>query len=110
MRGSPGARTYYQQLRARKISHQAALRQLANRLVGILNGCLKTHTRYDEHTAWAHLRTAAACLQRTWDVCQERRTVRADPLRRRVLSGWRAGERLVDSIGVAQATWPGRLR
>jgi len=60
MRGSPGARTYYQQLRARKISHQAALRQLANRLVGILNGCLKTHTRYDEHTAWAHLRTAAA--------------------------------------------------
>ena len=60
MRGSPGARTYYQQLRARKISHQAALRQLANRLVGILNGCLKTHTRYDEPTAWAHHTTAAA--------------------------------------------------
>jgi transposase len=60
MRGSPGARTYYQQLRARNIGHQAALRQLANRLVGILHGCLKTHTRYDENTAWAHLRTAAA--------------------------------------------------
>jgi transposase len=60
MRGSPGARSYYQQLRARNIGHQGALRQLANRLVGILHGCLKTHTRYDEHTAWAHLRTAAA--------------------------------------------------
>jgi len=60
MRGSPGARNYYLQLRARNIGHQAALRQLANRLVGILHGCLKTHTRYDEHTAWANLRTAAA--------------------------------------------------
>ena len=60
IRASPGARSYYQQLRARNIGHQAALRQLANRLVGILHGCLKTHTRYDEHTAWAHLTTAAA--------------------------------------------------
>ena len=57
MRGSPGARAYYQQLRARNIGHQAALRQLANRLVGILHGCLKTHTAYDEHTAWAHIHT-----------------------------------------------------
>jgi transposase IS116/IS110/IS902 family protein len=49
---SPGARAYYDQLRARGASHQAALRQLANRLVGILHGCLKTRTRYDEATAW----------------------------------------------------------
>jgi transposase len=49
---SPGARAYYDQLRARGASHQAALRQLANRLVGILHGCLKTRTRYDETTAW----------------------------------------------------------
>jgi Transposase IS116/IS110/IS902 family len=49
---SPGARAYYDQLRARGTSHQAALRQLANRLVGILHGCLKTRTRYDEATAW----------------------------------------------------------
>jgi transposase len=55
MRGSPGARSYYQALRARGIGHQAALRQLANRLVGILHGCLKTRTTYDETTAWAHL-------------------------------------------------------
>ena len=48
-------RAYYQQLRDRKIGHEAALRQLANRLVGILHGCLKTHTTYDEHTAWAHI-------------------------------------------------------
>jgi transposase len=41
LRGSPGAKAYYQQLRARNIGHQAALRQLANRLVGILHGCLK---------------------------------------------------------------------
>ncbi len=60
LRGSPGARAYYQQLRARGTGHQAALRQLANRLVGILHGCLKTHTPYDEHTAWSHHLTTAA--------------------------------------------------
>jgi transposase len=60
LKGSPGARTYYDTLRARNIGHQAALRQLANRLVGILHGCLKTGTHYNETTAWAHHRTAAA--------------------------------------------------
>jgi hypothetical protein len=54
MRVSPGARAYYQQQRARGSSHNAALRQLANRLVGILHGCLKTRTTYNETTAWAH--------------------------------------------------------
>jgi transposase len=49
---SPGARAYYDQLRARGAGHRAALRQLANRLVGILHGCLKTRTPYDEATAW----------------------------------------------------------
>jgi hypothetical protein len=50
--GSPGARAYYDALRDRDISYNAALRQLGNRLVGILNGCLKTHSPYDEATAW----------------------------------------------------------
>jgi transposase len=54
LRTSPGARAYYDQQRARGLGHNAALRQLANRLVGILHGCLKTRTTYDEHTAWAH--------------------------------------------------------
>jgi transposase len=56
---SPGARAYYDTLRARGIGHHAALRQLANRLVGILHGCLKTKTRYDEDTAWPTLTSAA---------------------------------------------------
>jgi transposase len=60
LKGSSGARAYYDTLRARKIGHQAALRQLANRLVGILHGCLKTGTRYDEATAWPQQHTAAA--------------------------------------------------
>ena len=51
---SPGARAYYDELRARGQGHHAALRQLSNRLVGILHGCLKTGTLYDEHTAWGH--------------------------------------------------------
>jgi transposase len=58
--GSPGARAYYDTLKARKISHHAALRQLANRLVGILHGCLKTGSLYDEDTAWQHHRTDTA--------------------------------------------------
>jgi hypothetical protein len=38
---SPGARAYYDQLRAGGTGHHAALRQLSSRLVGILHGCLK---------------------------------------------------------------------
>jgi transposase len=57
---SPGARAYYDTIPARGTSHHAALRQLANRLVGILHGCLKTRTRYDEATAWPPNATAAA--------------------------------------------------
>ena len=45
---------------ARNIGHHAALRQLANRPVGILHGCLKTHTTYDENTAWTHTQNPAA--------------------------------------------------
>jgi transposase len=51
---SPGARAFYDQQRASGHGHNDALRRLANRLVGILHGCLKTRTLYDEDTAWAH--------------------------------------------------------
>ena len=50
----PAVRAYYDQLKARDISHNAALRQVGNRLVGILHGCLKTSTPYDQATAWPH--------------------------------------------------------
>jgi transposase len=56
----PGVRLYYDQLRAREIGHNAALRQVGNRLVGILHGCLKTTKHYNETTAWAHRSPAAA--------------------------------------------------
>jgi transposase len=54
LNASPGARALYDELRARGIEHHDALRRLANRLVGILHGCLKTRTLYDEATAWSH--------------------------------------------------------
>lgn len=54
LKASPGARAYYDRQRARGAGHNPALRQLANRLVGILHGCLKTGTVYDEATAWSH--------------------------------------------------------
>ena len=50
----PGTRAYYDQLRAREIGHNAALRQVGNRLVGILHGSLKTLTTYNQTTAWSH--------------------------------------------------------
>jgi len=54
LNASPGARTYYDGQRAKGLEHRDALRRLANRLVGILHGCLKTRTVYDEATAWSH--------------------------------------------------------
>ena len=54
LNNSPGARAFYDQRKAAGDLHHQALRALANRLVGILHGCLKHRTPYDEHTAWAH--------------------------------------------------------
>jgi hypothetical protein len=54
LNASPGARAYFDRQKGRGAGHNAALRQLANRLVGILHGCLKTGTLYDETTAWSH--------------------------------------------------------
>lgn len=57
---SPGARQFYDQRRAAGDLHHQALRALGNRLVGILHGCLRHRTPYDEHKAWAHRHTTAA--------------------------------------------------
>jgi len=57
---SPGARAFYDQRRATGDLHHQALRALGNRLVGILHGCLRHRTLYDEHTAWAHRSSVAA--------------------------------------------------
>jgi hypothetical protein len=64
LNASPGARACYDAQRARGAGHRTALRHLANRLTGILHGCLKTRTLYDEATAWPQhaskeIRTAA---------------------------------------------------
>jgi transposase len=57
---SPGARAFYDQHRTAGDLHHQALRALGNRLVGILHGCLRHHSTYDEHTAWAHRQPAKA--------------------------------------------------
>ena len=57
---SPGARAFYDQQRAAGREHNDALRRLASRLVGILHGCLKTRTPYNEDTAWRHRHQQAA--------------------------------------------------
>ena len=44
---------FYDEQRDKGLDHDAALRALSNRLVGILHGCLKTRTLYDEATAWS---------------------------------------------------------
>ena len=49
---SDGARRRYDSLRARGQTHHQALRALANRLVGILHGCLAKRDTYREDVAW----------------------------------------------------------
>lgn len=51
---SPGARAFYDEHRAKDETHDQALRVLSNRLVGILDGCLRHRCEYDEDTAWGH--------------------------------------------------------
>ena len=57
---SPGARAFYDAHRVAGDLHHQALRALGNRLVGILHGCLRHRTHYDEHKAWAHRQILAA--------------------------------------------------
>ena len=59
---SPGARALYDACRAKEQSHHQALRVVANRLVGLLHGCLKHRATYDEAIAWpeANKQVAAA--------------------------------------------------
>jgi transposase len=57
---SPGARAFYDERRVANDTHHQALRTLGNRLVGILHGCLRHGTAYDEHTAWSHRHQEAA--------------------------------------------------
>jgi hypothetical protein len=59
LKTSPGARRYYDELRARGKTHRQALRQLANRLVGLLHGCLEG-VLYDETIAWRQADQPAA--------------------------------------------------
>ena len=57
LRTSPGARAFYDARRTTGDLHHQALRALGNRLVGVLHGCLRHRTHYDEHKAWAHRQT-----------------------------------------------------
>ncbi len=57
---SAGARDYYHRLRQRGKTHHQALRALANRLVGILHGCLDHRQTYREDIAWPGALTVAA--------------------------------------------------
>jgi transposase len=61
---SPGARAHYDRRRAAGDTHNAALRNLANKLLGKLWHCLQHNTVYDDTTAWTrptdqHTETAA---------------------------------------------------
>jgi transposase len=49
---SVGTRRYYDQLRSRGKTHNQALRQVANRLVGLLHVCVERGVLYDEDIAW----------------------------------------------------------
>jgi len=60
LRNSPGARALYDRHRLAGDSHHQALRVVANRMVGILHGCLVTQTNYDEEIAWGTTKAEAA--------------------------------------------------
>jgi hypothetical protein len=57
---SPGARAHYDRRKADGDTHNAALRNLANKLLSKLWHCFQTNTPYHETSAWPTLETAAA--------------------------------------------------
>ena len=57
---SSGARAHYDRRRAAGDTHNAALRNLANKLLGRLWWCLRHQQRYDEAVAWPDVTPAAA--------------------------------------------------
>ena len=57
---SPGARAFSTNDAPPKTAITKRYAPSGNRLVGILHGCLRHHTQYDENTAWAHRTTTAA--------------------------------------------------
>lgn len=57
---STGARAHYDQRRTVGDTHNAALRNLANKLLAKLWHCLQTNTPYDETSAWPTPEAAAA--------------------------------------------------
>ena len=56
---SAGARAHYDRRRAAGDHHSAALRNLANKLIGRLWWCLQNHQPWDEETAWNNAAMAA---------------------------------------------------
>ena len=51
--GSPGARAYFDARNPGPRTSKAIRRELANKLVGILHGCLAHGALYDEARAWS---------------------------------------------------------
>jgi hypothetical protein len=58
---------FYDQHRAAGDFHHQALRTLGNRLVGILHGCLRHHTHYNERTAWHTAKRKPLDKLRPWE-------------------------------------------
>ena len=50
----------FNELRSRGKTHRTAIRQVANRWVGILHACLERGCRYDEELAWIRYQNIAA--------------------------------------------------
>jgi transposase len=59
---SPGAREFYDRRRAAGDHHNAALRNLANKLLGRLWWCLQRDQEWDDEAAWPARETAPAAL------------------------------------------------
>ena len=62
---SPGARACYDRLRAAGTTHQQALRALANRLVGVLHGCLRHPDHLQRAAGLASYHTARRLTPKT---------------------------------------------
>ena len=110
LNASPGARAFYDQRRAAGDTHNRALRALANRLVGILHGCLRHQHPLRRTHRLGTPNHSRRLTPTTRGMSKRNRPRRCGRLRNRRVPGREVNERAADTPDADRHRCPLRCR